>query len=566
MTENSLKDVIMKHALRNAVKYKGTANHKAILGGVLGDFPEARKDVKKTVQQIEDIVKEVNALSPEEQLKKLESLAPEVLEKKERGLFDFLGFNKNDKVNTAFPPGPEKYPHMGHAKASLLNYMLAREYNGKFILRFEDTNPVTVKKEYYQIIEQDLKWLGIEWDERLYASDFMNMFYERAEELIKKGLAYVDKSSREEISLSREKGIACKYRDLSPEENLKLWKIMFKGEAGSAILRLKIDLKHNNTTMRDPTIFRIMDEKHTRKPKYRVWPNYDFQNAIMDSYSDITLRLRSKEFELRNELQRWIQEHLEIKVTKTYEFGRFNMTGVESSGRIIREKVQSGELMGWDDPSLTTIAALRRRGFLPEAIKNFVLSTGISKSESTVTWDDLIIQNRRLLDSSAKRLSAIFDPVKIFVEKTPKKSVELHFNPNLREGGRKIKIDGNFFISKKDFDSITQGELFRLMDCINVRKISDRFVCESIDYESFKGKGNKVINWLSSDNIHVHVLMPDKQLIKGIGEKHLLKLKKNEVVQLLRFGFCRIDEIQKKIKLDENKFNNQKVCFWFTHK
>jgi glutamyl-tRNA synthetase len=185
----------------------------------------------------------------------------------------------------------------------------------------------------------NFRWLGIEWDELLYASDFMQMFYEKAEYMIKEGLAYVDKSADEEISKSRETGEPTKFRNNSIEENLKLWKDMHHGEEGSAILRLKIDLKHQNSTMRDPTIFRIITQPHARQhTKYRVWPNYDFQNAIMDAYSDITIRLRSKEFEMRNELQRWIQEKLHMKVTRTYEFGRFNMEGVLSSGRVIREK------------------------------------------------------------------------------------------------------------------------------------------------------------------------------------------------------------------------------------
>jgi glutamyl-tRNA synthetase len=443
-------ELIRKYALQNALKFKGKANPGAIIGKVFAEDPSMKKKAKELSQKINSIVKEVNSLSLENQKKELEKLAPELLEKKEkeeRNIFAFLGYKDSDKINTAFPPGPEKYPHIGHAKACLLNYLLAKQYKGKFILRFEDTNPKLVKKEFYEIMQENFKWLGVKWDKLIYASDFMDMFYEKAELLIKNKLAYVDKSSQEDVRLSREIGKPTKYRNNSVEANLKLWKEMKKADPGSAILRLKIDLKHKNTTMRDPTIFRILKGPHARQgKKYTIWPNYDFQNAIMDSYSDLDIRIRSKEFELRTELQRWIQQKLNIKTTNTYEFGRFNMTGVLSSGRIIREKIDKKELLGWDDPSLTTIVALRRRGFLPEAIKNFVISTGISKAEATLTWDDLIKHNKRLLDSSAKRFSAVFDPVELKIENVPEMHVELHLNPNEKKGGRKLKIDSNFIL------------------------------------------------------------------------------------------------------------------------
>ena len=553
-------EIIRKYALQNAVKFNGKANPGAVIGKIIAERPELKSDMKKIAKKVNEIIKKVNSLSPEEQKKELQEKAPELLEKKkekERNIFEFLGFKETDKVNTAFPPGPEKYPHIGHAKALLLNYMLAKQYNGKFILRFEDTNPTLVKKEFYDIMIDNFKWLGVEWDELLYASDFMEMFYEKAELLIKKGLAYVDKSNEGEVKKSREKGIPSEYRNNSPEENLKLWKEMQKAKPGSAIVRLKIDLKHKNTTMRDPTILRIIDEPHAKQgKKYRIWPNYDFQNAIMDSYSNIDIRLRSKEFEMRSELQRWIQKNLGIKETKTYEFGRFNMTGVLSSGRVIREKIKNKELLGWDDPSLTTIVALRRRGFLPQAIKNFVISTGISKAEATTTWDDLMIQNKRLLDNIASRYSAVFDGAEVSIENAPTMEVELNLNPNEKKGGRKCKVNDKFILSKKDLESIKENELVRLMDCINIQKKGKKVSFISNKYEDFKGKGEKIINWLPAQgNINIEVLMPDKTIMKGLAEHNTKSLEESIVIQFERFGFCRLDKKEK-----------DKLKFWFTHK
>ena len=555
-----LDKIIRKYALQNAIKFDGKANPGAIIGKVFAEDDSLKKKGKEVSMKIQEILKEVNSMSVEDQKAELEKSAPELLQKKEkeeRNIFAFLGFEDDEKVISAFPPGPEKYPHIGHAKACLLNYMLAKQYNGKFILRFEDTNPKTAKKEFYEVMKDNFKWLGVEWDELLYASDFLEMFYEKAEFLININLAYVDKSSQEEVKKSREKGIATDYRDSTPEENNVLWQEMKKSNAGSAILRLKIDLKHQNTTMRDPTIFRIIEEEHPRQgKKYRVWPNYDFQNAIMDSYSKVDMRFRSKEFELRGELQRWIQNKLGIDETNTYEFGRFNMTGVLSSGRVIREKIENKELMGWDDPSLTTLVALRRRGFLPEAIKNFVLSTGISKAEATMTWDDLIMHNKRLLDNSAKRYSAIFDPIELKIENVPSMNVELHLNPNEKKGGRKFKVNGDFILSKKDVDGIRNGEVTRLMDCVNIMKEKSNVCFNSLKFEDFKGKGRKVINWLpGKGNEDIEVMMPDKTIKKGIAEHNVSHLKEGETVQFERFGFCRLD-----------KKDKDKLMFWFTHK
>ena len=293
-----LDSAIRKYALQNAVKFAGKANPGAVLGKVFAEHPEAKNQAKEVSKRIQAILKQINKMPVEEQLAELEKIVPGLLEKKqkeERNIFAFLGCKEG--VITAFPPGPEKYPHIGHAKALLLNYLLAKQYHGKFIVRFEDTNTATVRQEYYDAMLRDFAWLGVSWDELLYASDFMPLFYEKCEELLKKGLAYVDTASQEEVASSRKKGVPTDSQGNAIQKNLDLWKQMPKMKAGEAIVRLKIDLKHQNTTMRDPTIFRIVDEPHARQgTNYRVWPNYDFQNAVMDSHSNIDMRIRSKEF------------------------------------------------------------------------------------------------------------------------------------------------------------------------------------------------------------------------------------------------------------------------------
>src|SRR3989338_9053318 len=448
--DEKLKGMILKYALQNALKYSGKANIGAVLGKVLAENPELKEKARDIGKETAKVIKEVNSLSQEKQGKKLQELAPELLEKKaeseEKDIFEFIGIREHEKVVTAFPPEPSKYPHIGHAKAIIVNYELAKRYNGTFYLRFEDTNPEMVEADFYDMNLENYTWLGIKPDKIDYASDYMEEFYKYAEKIINDNHAYVCSCSQESIKENRKNGAECEHRFQQTGKNLELWNGMFKAKAGKYVLRLRGIMQSPNTTLRDPVIFRIIDMPHPRKnKKYRLWPNYDFESAIMDGIEGITHRLRSKEFELRNELQRLIQTMAGFRETKIYEFARFNLEGVESSGRIIREKVKKKELIGWDDPSLTTLVALRRRGFLPEAIKEFVLSTGLTKTEAVLTWDDLIVHNRRMLDSRCNRYFFVENPKEIVIENAPEQTAELKLHPEFADKGtRKFKTKDRF--------------------------------------------------------------------------------------------------------------------------
>ncbi|MBS3113636.1 glutamate--tRNA ligase [Candidatus Woesearchaeota archaeon] len=579
MDEN-LKTTIRKYALQNAIKYKGKANPGAVIGKVLAENPNLREKAKEIGKEIIKIIKEVNKLSVEKQEKKLQETAPELLDEKkefkERDIFEFLGIREGQKIVTAFPPEPSKYPHIGHAKSIIVNYELAKKHNGTFYLRFEDTNPELVDEEFYKIHMDNYQWLGINPDKIDYASDFMEEFYKHAEKITRENHAYVCSCSQATIKENRKNGVECPCRYKTIDSNLEKWNEMFKARAGKYVLRLKGNMQSPNTTLRDPVIFRIVDESHPRKKKqYRVWPNYDFESAIMDGIEGITHRLRSKEFELRNELQRLIQTMAGFRETKIYEFARFNLEGVESSGRVIREKVQKKKLIGWDDPSLTTLVALRRRGFLPEAIKEFVLSTGLTKTESVLTWDDLITHNRRLLDSKCNRYFFVENPKEIKIDNAPEQTAELKLHPESKgRGSRKFKTENKFYVAEKDFKEFKEGKLVRLMDCLNFKtvknqrflghrkskgfssEVKNKFVFDSLDYEKYKKSGDKIIHWLpvQKDLVKVEVLMPNKEVKKGLAEPLVRNLKIGEVVQFARFAFCRLD----------NKKDN-KLMFWYTH-
>jgi len=471
-----LKGIILKYALQNAIKYKGKANIGAVIGKVLAENPDLKEKAKDIGKGALRIINDVNKLSLEKQEKSLQEIAPEFMQTKERAeeknIFEFLGIREGQKVVTAFPPEPSKYPHIGHAKTIIMNYELAKRYNGIMYLRFEDTNPELAEQEFYKIHIENYEWLGVKPDRIDYASDHMEEFYKFAEKLLMENNAYVCSCKQEEIKDNRKNGAECQCRFNQAEINLTRWQEMFKEKAGKHTLRLKGHMQSPNTTLRDPVVFRIIDESHPRqKKKYRVWPTYDFENAIMDGIEGVTHRLRSKEFELRNELQRLVQTLAGFPETKIYEFARFNLEGVESSGRIIREKVQKKEFIGWDDPALTTLVALRRRGFLPEAIKDFVLSTGMTKTEAVLKWDDLIVHNRRLLDSKCNRYFFIENPKEIKIESAPEQTAELKLHPDFSERGvRKLKAKDKFYVAERDFKEFKEGKLIRLMDCLNFKK------------------------------------------------------------------------------------------------
>jgi glutamyl-tRNA synthetase len=529
-------ELARKYALINALEFKGKASVQAVLSKVLGEDESLKKDVKNTAKIVAKVVQEINYMSIDEQKKEFEKLGIKVEEKKEeKKELPELPFAQKGKVVTAFPPEPSKYPHLGHAKSALINYLYAKKYQGKFILRFEDTNPGLAKKEYYKAIMDGLKWLGIEWDEVDYISDHVEKYYEFAERMIKDGRAYVCLCEQEEIKNMRARGLECKHRGQEVEENLKLWKKMFKefGEK-EATLRLKIDMNHKNATMRDPNIMRIIEKEHPRAgKKYRVWPTYDFGTAVMDGLEGVTHRFRSKEFEMRDELQKYIQRILGFKETFIQEIARFNLEGVPSSGRIIRQMIAEGQLLGWDDPRLTTLMALKRRGFLPEAIKEFLVSTGISKTESTLTWSMLESFNRKHLDKIANRFFAVLEPIGIEIDGLPQKVEEL-FHPDYPERGKRIiSLGKKVYVSRNDFERY-KGKKVRLIGLCNV--VLDR---------KCKNEGDKIvhempkIHWVSEPNVKIKVLMNDGKTIEMIAEPDIKKVE--DFAQLVRFGFVKLE-------------------------
>jgi glutamyl-tRNA synthetase len=548
------KKIILKYALLNAVQHDGKADIQAVLGKILSEKPELKNKIKDLISDIQKTVKDVNSLDKEKQENEMKNLGVTVEKKvEEKKELPDLPDAKLGKVITAFPPEPSKFVHLGHAKAALINYLYAKKYKGEFIVRFEDTNPLSVKKEYYDAFIDGLKWLGINWDKLDYTSDHIQKFYEVTEKLIKEIKAYVCVCQQDEIKKNRKLMIDCKCRDNSAEKNLELWKKMLtNSKEGEVSVRIKISMDHKNAVMRDPSIMRIIDHPHVRTGnKYRVWPMYDFATSLMDGWSGVTHRIRSKEFEMRRELQQFIQKIVGLKITYITEMARFNLEGVPSSGRQIREMIQNKELTGWDDPRLTTLIALRRRGFDPEGIKEFLISTGVTKTESMLTWDVLESFNRSVIDSKCNRYFAVFDPVEIRIVDAPDtKKVSVHLHPDFpKRGFRGIPVKLNkIFVSKDDFDKL-QGKEVRLIGLFNVKLDKQaRFASKEVEMKMPK------IQWVSEENVPIKIVMPDGSLKKGIAEPEIKKLKIDDRIQLVRIGFTRINQTK------------PEIIFYFTHK
>ncbi len=396
-------------------------------------------------------------------------------------------------VKTRFPPEPNGYLHIGHAKSILLNYGLAQKYNGKFNLRFDDTNPTKEDIEFVESIKKDVEWLGADWEDRLYfASSYFDAMYEYAVKLIKKGVAYVCELTPEQIREYRgtltEPGKNSPYRDRSVEENLELFENMKNGkyEDGTMVLRAKIDMASPNINMRDPIIYRVAHmTHHSAGDKWCIYPMYDFAHPIEDALEGITHSICTLEFEDHRPLYDWVVRECEFEnPPKQIEFAKLYLTNVVTGKRYIKKLVEEGVVDGWDDPRLVSIAALRRRGFTPESIKNFVELVGVSKANSSVDYAMLEYCIREDLKLKSKRMMAVLDPIKLIIDNYPEGQIEYLDVPNNQEneemGTRKVPFGRELYIEREDFMEEPPKKYYRLFPGNEVRLMSAYFVkCES---------------------------------------------------------------------------------------
>jgi glutaminyl-tRNA synthetase len=413
-----------------------------------------------------------------------------------------LEAGKHNEIITRFPPEPNGYLHIGHAKSIVINFGLADDFNGKTNLRFDDTNPSKEDQEYVDAIKEDVKWLGFDWDGLFYASNYFDEMYDRAVLLINKGLAYVEDLSADQIREYRgtltEPGKMSPFRDRSVEENLDLFERMKNGEFenGSRVLRAKIDMASANLNMRDPVLYRIAHATHHNTgDKWCIYPMYDFAHPLEDSIEEVTHSICTTEFEDHRPLYDWVVENCEMEsIPRQYEFGRLNITNTVMSKRKLKLLVDEGFVDGWDDPRMPTISGLRRRGYTPEAIVNFVKETGVSKASGTA--DSAMLEHfvREDLKLKAPRTMGILRPLKVVITNYPEGQVEMldaENNPeNPEMGSRKIPFSREIYIEQEDFMENPPKKYFRLFPGNEVRLKHAYFIkCEEVIKDS---EGNVV--------------------------------------------------------------------------
>jgi len=553
-----IRTVVTQWALANALEHGGRASVNAVLGKLIAGMPELRPRARELFGLVEEVVAEVNELPHEEQLYRLRKVGPveKPKQEKHRGLPELPDVEKYPSVVTRFAPNPNGPMHIGHVRAALLSHEYARRYHGKFILRFEDTNPENALPEMYALIKQDLRWLGLGWDEEHAQSDRIELYYIYAEKLLRQEKAYVCTCEVEEFRKLRDRGEPCPCRDLSGGEQLERWRRMLAGgfAKGKSVVRIKTDLKHPNPAVRDWPAFRVSVTPHPRVgSRYLVWPLYNFSVSIDDHEMGVTHVIRGKEHVVNEQRQHALFEYLGWRYPTAVHYGRLRIGGMALNKTQTMRGIRSGELTGPDDVRLGTIAALRRRGFLPEAVRQVILDIGPTPVDSSLSWETLCSHNRRFVDGRANRYFFVPSPVKLLVHKAPElKQARIRLHPSdLGRGERILPIsrEGDalaFHISQADATNLSVGQTFRLKDLMNVT-LSSRGAPLEAEFHGLKPADVPKIQWVSAGAVKMEVLMPDNTLELGLAEPAVAGLGVGEIVQLERYGFVRIDATRPKL-------------------
>ena len=562
------KKTIEKYALQNAVKYGQAPQMGAVMGRVMGECAHLRPMAKEVGPVIQEILAEVARETPQQWQERLEKIAPELIEelntKKEpdKGL-KALDVEEGQQVVMRFAPNPNGPPTLGSTRGIVVNSEYVKKYGGKFIIRFDDTDPQTKRPmlEAYDWYVDDCKWLGADPDEIVIASDRVPMYYDYARKLIEMGQAYVCFCDGADFKKFKDAKQACPHRDISPEENMNHWEKMVAGEyeERSAVLRIKTDITHKDPALRDFGAFRIVKVPHPRPEvddKYCVWPLLDFEGAIEDHELGMTHIIRGKDLMDSEKRQTYIYNYLGWTYPKTthwgrvkmHEFGKFSTSG-------LRKAIEDGEYSGWDDPRLPTLRALRRRGILPEAIRKFFIEMGVGETDISISMDTLYAENRKLVDPVANRYFFVWGPVELEITGTDPCNVTPALHPTEDRGCREIKVDNKVCICTEDAEKLQEGSKIRLKDLYNVEITSTeplqaKYLGDSI--ESVKKDKMRIIHWAPMDGVPVTVLSPDGKFT-GISEKQVTG-ELDKIVQFERFGFCRIDSV------------DEEVVAYYTHK
>lgn len=557
--------LIKKYALQNAVKYGKAPQVGAVMGKLMGEHPELRQKAKEISPLIGTFLKEIASGTPEEWQAELEAVAPELIEElsqrrePDKGLKELP--DAKGGVVMRFAPNPNGPPTLGSTRGIVVNSEYVKKYGGKFIIRFDDTDPVTKRPmlEAYDWYLEDCRWLGAEPDEVIMASDRLPVYYEYAEKLISAGNAYVCTCTQAEFKELKDSKQACPHRNAPPEDNLREWKRMLAGEyeERTVVLRIKTDTMHKDPALRDWGAFRVVKTPHPRPEvgdKYVVWPLLDFEGALEDHLLGMTHIIRGKDLMDSERRQKYIYDYLGWTYPRTshwgrvkmHEFGKFSTSG-------LREAIEAGEYSGWDDPRLPTLRALRRRGFRSEALRKFFIDMGVGETDVSLSLDNLYAENRKLIDADANRYFFVWDPARIEITGAEPTVARPARHPSIDRGSRDINVGYSVLVCRDDIKDAKPGGLFRLKDLYNIRLTGEGTAeFAGHDIETIKQGGGRIIHWAPVDGIPVRVLTPEGE-VTGTGEAGIAA-EVDRVVQFERYGYVRIDSA------------DGEVVAYFTHK
>jgi glutamyl-tRNA synthetase len=581
---SELNQIIRKFALQNALLHSGKADPNAVLGKLMAERPELRAKAKELLNEINEIVSEINSMTESDQHSELEVLAPELLEHKktEKHLIlpELPNLDKYESIVMRFAPGPSGPLHIGHTRAVVLNDEYVKRYSGKFIIRFEDTNPQNIDPEAYDLILEDLDWLGIKYHETVKQSDRFEIYYRWASELIKLGHAYVCRCPVEDWRALKENNQPCPDRTLPPDEHLEHWAKMLSREynPGEVSLIIKTDLNHPNPAVRDFVAFRMLDQPHPlTKDKFYVYPTYNFSVAIDDHLMGMTHILRGKDHLNNTYRQRYIYDYLGWPQPEFHHYGWVSLPKVILKTSIIKDGIREGKYQGWSDIQLGTLQALARRGIRPEAIRKFWLDVGIKEVDITFSWETLYAMNKDLIDQSTDRYFFVWDPVSLVITDVEelKGVAPLHpDDPNrgMRETVLKVETNADqnadtptdpkgikVYITREDLNDLAVGNKVRLKDLCNIELTI--IAPDQTSIGKFIGNdlgilktGAKIIHWVPGiEKFSAKIYKPDGEVQTGYCEPAIVDAL-DKFVQFERYGFVQLGS------------STDPVTAWFAHK
>lgn len=543
---DQIEDTIRKFALQNAVFFKGTANPKAVVGKILGGCPELRSKAAEITPLINQIVEEVNAMGLEAQTKALAEVDSTMLvkEKKERKYELPELENVDGKVVMRIAPGPSGPLHLGHTRVSILNDEYVKRYGGDLVLRFEDTNPEKIDPDAYDMIPEDLEWLGVKCNRKYIQSDRFEMYYDYTRKLLEAGHAYVCTCDAEHWRQLKEQKQACPCHDLPVETQLERYDKFLAGEykEGEAVVVVKTDIAHPNPAVRDFVALRLVDHPHPLTgDKYVAYPMMNLSVAIDDHEMGMTHVIRGKDHLNNTFRQEYIFDYFGWKKPVYYHYGLVNIPDTVLKTSLIKQSIGEGEYSGWDDVRTGTVRAMARRGIKPEAIRRYWVESGIKPVDITFTWENLYGMNRDVIDGVSNRYFFVGNPVRYDIDGIDEIVGKAPLHPDHPERGDRVyKLEDprTIFLSSDDSKTFLDAGMVRLKDLCNIEYgLPAKYAGDDV---SVLRNGVRAVQWVGTDSVKASLVMPDGSITEGLVEGAVLR-EESETVQLERIGFVRIE-------------------------